>query len=87
MKFKFHWTVKLTFVSQEKVSSPLLVSSSNVAKIVEGRAEGEAWPRHSLARSLKPENRPSNEMKRMQGVVEEERRKVNLKFTNFGICS
>jgi len=54
MKFKFHWTVKLTFVSQEKVVPPPLLTSSSVAKIVEGRAEGKAWPRHSLARSLKP---------------------------------
>jgi hypothetical protein len=87
MKFKFHWTVKLTFASQEKVKYSLPVSRSNVAKIVEGRAEGEAWPRHNLPRSLKPENRPSNKIKRMQAVVQDERRKVNLKFTNFGICS
>jgi len=35
-------------------SLSLSLSSSSVAKIVEGRAERKAWPRHSLARSLKP---------------------------------
>jgi hypothetical protein len=87
MKLKFHWTVKLTFVSQEKVGSP----PSRLQQLCSENSRREDC-RKSMAKTQSCQvikTKRIDQAIRLRDAKREEdkRRKVNFKFKNFEICS